>query len=592
MEFYNRVGKSGIILSGLIYISMIVSIFLNNRSSIVLPLVFLILAIVNTGVLVYMFRNKKNKKIISSISTIGLFIPLIYILMTGEALIGLLFSFPIIVLSILFLDMSLNYIVIGITSLVNILYLFKLKSLGTINSSKDLLIGIISYLILAAVTLITSRVMSLVFDDISKDMINENESREGNRELSNLILETSDELSVTSSDLDKKNRHMNRSLGEVGHAVEEIANGSVKQAQSTQDISDLIFELGKTVDINYTESKNVVEKIEEVQVQKDIGVEAIVGLRKLAEVTQEIMEGIESVVEITNRNVENIIKESEGVRAIAEQTNLLSLNASIEAARAGEEGRGFAVVAHEIQQLAEETAKLVRNIDGDSQELLSSVRESNDSIKGIIEASSNQYNEILKIEDIFEKTSELTNEASDSVVELIRVGEDINNKRDNIEGLVKSMVSVTEENAALSQESSAILQEQIGYTRDILGLGNTINDLSLDLKDKALEIKMLVDASIVSELEDVSNNDLKKIAESLNLTTAYVTDERGDIVYCNEPETIGYNMYDMDQAFHTLKKEEVIATTPIKERVEDGQLYKYLALRKDDKIYGVGMRVE
>jgi methyl-accepting chemotaxis protein len=101
---------------------------------------------------------------------------------------------------------------------------------------------------------------------------------------------------------------------------------------------------------------------------------------------------------------------------IADQTNLLALNASIEAARAGEMGRGFAVVADEVRQLAaktqsslaqintsiqavvsgvervcsanEESASRMRDISGSTRQLIDSIGETGEQLKGAVDISS------------------------------------------------------------------------------------------------------------------------------------------------------------------------------------------------------------
>lgn len=453
-------------------------------------------------------------------------------------------------------------------------------------------IGLGVLLVMGVIQILISYAMYKDSGSSEEQQDKELESRKNSRSLSNTVLDIVSQLKSAAANLEAKNNELIQNLNGVNNSMEEIAAGSTTQAQDTQQITDFICDLGDIVKENDMESGEVQRGIKDIQDQKDTGITSIMEFRRLAESTQNVMDEIKEVMAITNRNVANIIDEAKGVREIANQTNLLSLNASIEAARAGEEGRGFAVVASEIQTLSEETANLVASIDKESQELLSSVSESNESIERIIKATENQHSEVVKIESIFNQTGELTNRASNSAVKLSESGSRINDGVSRIDGLLQSLVAVTQENAALTQESSATITQQMGATDEIISIEADVMKLSDTLHDKALEIKMLVDANILADEEKVSNERLIELSESLDLTSLYVTDRKGDIVYCNEPETIGLNIYNLDPVFKSLKEGASFATTPIKKRVEDGKTYKYLAIKKDDAVYGVGMRLD
>ena len=596
-NWYIRSGnQSGLRAS--IFISVVLVIgyifeFLRGDVGVIIPVLFTMFlgGVYIVAKVLYERDNYCGK--IKYLLTLSLLIPYIYTVVNAEKTVYFSLMMPAIILAMIFLDKKLLNVTVSLSAIINILFFVKLYGIGIPSDILQYTIGI-SILIYGLSIIVTKSIteMRLEIDEIDREVY---KNTENNRSISNVILYNSEILRNTSEELDVKNKMMNQNLSEVSYAVEEIAQGSVDQAEDTQRISNLVYELEDIVGENEKETINVEEKINDVEEQKDIGVTAITGLRELAEITQSVMKEIESVVEITNRNAESITREAAGVREIANQTNLLSLNASIEAARAGDAGAGFAVVAGEIQQLAEETAKMVEGIDKNSSELLESIGRSNESVARVVEAVSKQYGEIIKIEDIFEQTGVSTNAASESVIGLKESSKEIDSKTKEIYDLVQNLVGVTEETAALTEESTATLQSQLSATDDILQIGNQIYDLSGELQDKALEIKMYVDTSalIDEDRDEVTDSRLKEMAKNLGLTTLYVTDESGDIIRCNEPETIGFNIYEVDPVFNSLKDKGVdFAVTPIKERVEDGKLYKYLAINRNGVVYGVGMQVE
>jgi len=134
------------------------------------------------------------------------------------------------------------------------------------------------------------------------------------------------------------------------------------------------------------------------------------------------MEGINT----SSKKIADIIGVIDG---IAFQTNILALNAAVEAARAGEQGRGFAVVASEVRSLAvrsADAAKEIKTLIGDSvdkvasgsrlvqdagatmHEIVASVQRVTDVIRGISSAASVQRNDIGQVNGAVRELDEVT----------------------------------------------------------------------------------------------------------------------------------------------------------------------------------------
>ncbi len=585
--------RSGLLATGIMFLFTIICHIMNGLNGVIdnsVILIYSFLAILLFALAFGIYIRDKDSFILRYLLCFSMLFSYIYTLMTVNRILYFVIMVPIIIISMVYMDQKLTKRVIEVSIIINIFFFYKAYMAGIELDKVEF--AILSSVCIYTISLIMTSSIEKINGEISEKNEEANKNIENNRGISNLILSKSKELKDVSGDLVHRNSIINDNLLEVGVAVDEIAKGSASQAEDTEQISNLVLELGGIIEKNRDYIGDVESKISKIEEQKDVGLKAIEGLRKIAEETNKVMEEIEEVVRITSKNAENITRKASGVREIAKQTNLLSLNASIEAARAGEAGSGFAVVAGEIQKLAEETASLVEGIDQDSIELLSSINRSNESTTRVVESVEDQYEEIIRIEEIFERTSSITNEAGGSVLQLVESGRLTKVKAEEIDCLIQNLVGFTEETVALTEESTASLQEQVDSTDRILEIGEKVHSLSEVLQDKALEIKMLVDTNLVMEEENLTNERLGEMAKDLGLTSIYVTNKEGVMVMCNEPETIGYNIYEVDPVFIKLKEKDVdFAVTPIKKRVEDGKLYKYLAINNKGIIYGVGMRV-
>ena len=197
----------------------------------------------------------------------------------------------------------------------------------------------------------------------------------------------------------------------ISHAVGDINQGIVQQAEDTQscvlqmsELADKITQVHERTDRMSSltsETKNAVEE----------GVHSVRELENKVEdstlCTREIVQEIEAL----NKASEDISSIVVTMNSIAEETNLLSLNASIEAARAGEAGKGFAVVSEEIRKLAEQSTQAggrIGEIIMEVQSRVSSTMETAVKADSIVEAQTQALNNTISIfEEISKRVTDV-----------------------------------------------------------------------------------------------------------------------------------------------------------------------------------------
>jgi twitching motility protein PilJ len=269
---------------------------------------------------------------------------------------------------------------------------------------------------------------------------------------------------------------------QVKNAAKQVNKGSTDSELFARNQSSDALRMAEELAVTLNSVQVMTESIQRVaenareaeEVARSSSVTALKGGEAVERTVGGILQIRETVSE-TARKVKRLAEASQEISKIvalisqiASRTNLLALNASIQAARAGEAGRGFAIVADEVRQLADRSAKSLKEIE----QIVLQIQSETGSVMTAMEEGIQQVIDVTDKSEQAKRSLEDIIEVSNRIDTLVRsITADTVKQRENSRSVAQVMQAVELTAQETSQESQRVagsLQNLVSISRELL----------------------------------------------------------------------------------------------------------------------------
>jgi twitching motility protein PilJ len=269
---------------------------------------------------------------------------------------------------------------------------------------------------------------------------------------------------------------------QVKNAAKQVNKGSTDSELFARNQSSDALRMAEELAVTLNSVQVMTESIQRVaenareaeEVARSSSVTALKGGEAVERTVGGILQIRETVSE-TARKVKRLAEASQEISKIvalisqiASRTNLLALNASIQAARAGEAGRGFAIVADEVRQLADRSAKSLKEIE----QIVLQIQSETGSVMTAMEEGIQQVIDVTDKSEQAKRSLEDIIEVSNRIDTLVRsITGDTVKQRENSRSVAQVMQAVELTAQETSQESQRVagsLQNLVSISRELL----------------------------------------------------------------------------------------------------------------------------
>jgi len=293
---------------------------------------------------------------------------------------------------------------------------------------------------------------------------------------------TADELGAVADAFNLTIQNLCEIVQQVKRAAKQVNKNSTDSEAFARNNSSDALRMAEELAVTLNSVQLMTESIQRVaenaheaeEVAHTSSVTALKGGEAVERTVGGILQIRETVSE-TARKVKRLAEASQEISKIvavisqiASRTNLLALNASIQAARAGEAGRGFAIVADEVRQLADRSAKSLKEIE----QIVLQIQSETGSVMTAMEEGIQQVIDVTDKSEQSKRALEDIIDVSNRINTLVRSisGDTVRQQEDSgaVAQVMQSIELIAQETSQESQRVAGSLQTLVSISRDLL----------------------------------------------------------------------------------------------------------------------------